>query len=283
MKRETSPYQKHIFHKIFLLAIIFQLMAILIPINQSQAADITWTGAVSTDWATAGNWSLNTVPTSADNVTIPDASTTPNDPSISASAVAANVTIAASGILNGNANTISVYGNWTNSGTFSHGNGTVAFGGNSNTAFTPGSSSYNNLSINKPDVYYLNDLTLSGTATVEGNLTHIAGELVGGQIDLSGNYIIEASADGAPLETSNPTIVNFNDAVADQQLIYNTGGVGTHVRIDKADGTLSVLGDVVLSGWTYVQGAISGLDTYPLLLAMITTELLRREVLYIQM
>ncbi|MDD3190521.1 MAG: hypothetical protein PHI66_02410 [Candidatus Pacebacteria bacterium] len=43
-----------------------------------------------------GNWSLGTVPTSVDNVTIPDASTTDNDPSISASAVAANIKIAVS-------------------------------------------------------------------------------------------------------------------------------------------------------------------------------------------
>ncbi len=32
---------------------------------------ITWTGAVSTDWSTAGNWSPAQVPTSADDVVIP--------------------------------------------------------------------------------------------------------------------------------------------------------------------------------------------------------------------
>ena len=37
----------------------------------------TWTGAVNTDYGTAGNWSSNTVPTATDNVNIPD---TANDP-----------------------------------------------------------------------------------------------------------------------------------------------------------------------------------------------------------
>ena len=43
---------------------------------------INWTGAVSTDWFTNGNWSSNSVPTSADNVIIPAAPT--NQPAIAA-------------------------------------------------------------------------------------------------------------------------------------------------------------------------------------------------------
>jgi len=236
-------------------------MAILIPINQSQAADTTWTGAVSTDWATAGNWSLNAVPTSADNVTIPDAATTSNDPSISASAVAANVTIAASGILNGNANTISVYGNWTNSGTFNHGNGTVLFlGGNTHKTFISGSSQYYNLGLNRGNGYIL---TVSGTATVLGNITHTNGSFGGGQIDLAGNYIIAAGSDGGPYSSSS-TIINFN-GTADQQILFSTGGVGCRICIDKTSGTVSISDNIVICGWTYIQGAVVGLDTYTLI------------------
>jgi len=42
----------------------------------------TWTGAISTDWNTAGNWSPSGVPTSVDCITIPDAA---NEPVISGS------------------------------------------------------------------------------------------------------------------------------------------------------------------------------------------------------
>ena len=38
---------------------------------------ITWTGSLSTDWNTAGNWSSNVVPTDSDNVIVPDVT---NDP-----------------------------------------------------------------------------------------------------------------------------------------------------------------------------------------------------------
>jgi CSLREA domain-containing protein len=52
-----------------------------------------WTGAVSTDWHTAGNWDTNAVPTAANLVVIPSAGVT-NEPTISAAdAAAASVTV----------------------------------------------------------------------------------------------------------------------------------------------------------------------------------------------
>jgi hypothetical protein len=49
-------------------------------------AQTTWTGATSTDWATASNWSTNSVPTATDNVLIPYVAG--NAPTIGASTVA---------------------------------------------------------------------------------------------------------------------------------------------------------------------------------------------------
>ncbi len=43
------------------------------------AADDIWTGCISTNWATSGNWADGTVPTAADDVTIPN---TTNNPTI---------------------------------------------------------------------------------------------------------------------------------------------------------------------------------------------------------
>ena len=111
------------------LSLLLAVAAIFLPARFSSAADIVWTGSLSSDWNVSGNWSTNTVPTSADNITIPDASTTANDPDIANGAVGNNLTVTVGGVLNGNGQTITVYGNWTNSGTFNHENGTVMFRG----------------------------------------------------------------------------------------------------------------------------------------------------------
>lgn len=229
-------------------------------LQETHAADTIWTGAVSTGWAVPGNWSLNAVPTSVDNVTIPDAVTTSNDPSISAGAVAANVTINANGILNGNANSIDVYGNWTNNGIFNHEDGTVVFRGSSAKTFAAGSSQYYNVEIRKGDTW---DMTISGTAILVGNLIHTEGNLKGGQIDVAGNYIIGATSDGGP-SNSAATVINLN-GVGEQQIIYSSGGVGAQVRVDKTSGTLAVADDIVVCGWIYIQGTVTGLDTHKLI------------------
>jgi hypothetical protein len=55
-------------------------------------AQTTWTGATSTDWATASNWSTQTVPTASDDVVIPSGPT--NQPTLSsAGAVAKTVEV----------------------------------------------------------------------------------------------------------------------------------------------------------------------------------------------
>lgn len=90
---------------------------------------LSWTGAVSTDWFNTGNWSSGAIPTSADNVSITSAPA--NQPNISnTGAVCNNVTIesGASLTMNGaTAYTLSIYGDWTNNGTFNRGIGTVDF------------------------------------------------------------------------------------------------------------------------------------------------------------
>ena len=63
-------------------------------------AVITWTGTVSADWNTAGNWSTNTVPTASDNVNIPVVA---NDPIVNQDAgnpaACKNLTIESGAIL----------------------------------------------------------------------------------------------------------------------------------------------------------------------------------------
>jgi hypothetical protein len=55
--------------KLLLFTIV---LALTLSTQQTFAANITWTGATSTAWATASNWNPMTVPVDGDAVTIPD-------------------------------------------------------------------------------------------------------------------------------------------------------------------------------------------------------------------
>jgi len=78
----------------------------------------TWTGTTSTDWNTASNWNLGTVPTSTDSVTIANAA---NQPVLSTSVTVANLTINSSSTLTLNGQNLTVGA--SGAGTFiNHGN-----------------------------------------------------------------------------------------------------------------------------------------------------------------
>jgi hypothetical protein len=59
-------------------------------ITMSVTSTYTWTGATSTDWATATNWTPNGIPSSTDNVIIP---TTTNKPMLPANQTIANLSL----------------------------------------------------------------------------------------------------------------------------------------------------------------------------------------------
>ncbi|MCU0324486.1 MAG: hypothetical protein MUF45_04450, partial [Spirosomaceae bacterium] len=84
--------------------IFYFFMALLISLS-AFAQTKTWTGATSTDWNTASNWSPSGVPSNLNDVVIP-AATRPNNPvlnsnlTIKSLSVAANLTINAGATLN---------------------------------------------------------------------------------------------------------------------------------------------------------------------------------------
>ncbi|UAY51599.1 autotransporter-associated beta strand repeat-containing protein [Ferruginibacter albus] len=104
-----------------------------------------WTGASSSDWNVAGNWSCGSIPTSATDVTIP--SGTINSPNItSANANCKNITInngATLTLANYYKLTVAATGIFTNNGTFTAGNGAVTFAGTGTIAGSNSSTFYN--------------------------------------------------------------------------------------------------------------------------------------------
>ncbi len=151
----------------------------------------TWTGAVSSNWHTAGNWSNNAVPTATDNVVIPNVTT---DPLIStADAVCANMTIQSGGLVQlgnskdisiaGNleiygtlsvygADTVTVSGDYVNGGTLNAGTGTFVFNGvtqSLNSGGTTTTRQFNDIVITNNAAVTLasNNLQVNGNLTID--------------------------------------------------------------------------------------------------------------------
>ncbi|MBL4578145.1 MAG: CUB domain-containing protein, partial [Flavobacteriales bacterium] len=97
-----------------------------------------WGGGTSTDWNNAANW-CGSVPTCSDSIVIQ--SNAPNQPVLTATGNAGDITIGAGASLGLGTFTMNVYGDFTNAGTVNSGTGTVKFtstgcGGGSNYSMT---------------------------------------------------------------------------------------------------------------------------------------------------
>lgn len=140
----------------------------------------TWTGVISTDWFEAGNWSCNEVPTSSTTVTIPNVSSASgNFPEVAAvngfTAYTGDLTInpgATINVLGVNNVNLEVYGDLTNNGAASVGNGKVILKGASAQTVT-GTITFTHLDIDNAAGVTLG----TGTKTVYGTLSLVNGTL----------------------------------------------------------------------------------------------------------
>ena len=106
-------------------------------LGTSSAANFTWLGAAGSTWGNTANWVGGVVPGSGNHVVIPDATTTPSDPELAATATIGYLLIQPRGILNGGTGTtLTIDGgyfegggstSWDNAGTFNPGTSTVVF------------------------------------------------------------------------------------------------------------------------------------------------------------
>lgn len=220
-----------------------------------------WTGNVSTDWATAGNWCDGLIPGPATDVVItsgairmPNISTSVNSGSLTVNS-GATLTLAGTGTLN-------IAGTLTNNGTFTN-SGTVNFNGTSGQQTFTGLSSFYNLTLSNSA-----GLLLPSAITINNNLTLWAGILNANNynITVKGNWINNVSSTAF---TAGTGTVTFNGSTAqsiggtatttfNNLTILNTGNTVSLGINETIGGNLSVTTGTLDLGIFTANRAVAG-------------------------
>ncbi len=203
--------------------------------DESAAVFTAGTGEVIFDGTTPSLTATN----SFNNFTVAGVSVT----LASAIDVNGDLTITA-GTLLAAGNQINVAGNWSNSGTFTHGGNLVVFDGAG--SITAGGSDFNNVEIDGTAYTAGADITLDGT------LTRTAGNLVMGanQLSVAGDVIYTSGT------LTSTVIVTLNGGGA--QDVDFTDTTLTNLTVNKAGGTATAGSDITLAG--YFSNILGGFD-----------------------
>jgi len=247
----------------------------------SQIANSTWNGSVSTVWTNPGNWTPYGVPSDNTDVVIPDAGTTPNDPTTIPTLLLGRLTLQSGAVLNATASsTITISGSsgaWSNNGgTFNANSGTVIF---TNAAATiSGETNFYNVTIN-PDASVLlgssSVMRIGGTITNNGvwdtgDLWYSTVEYNGGsQTVLNPNgstpYYHYLILSGSGTKTMPATALTIHDdftlsgtasaTAAAALLVTGSVTVGAGASLDMASYSHTIAKDMTNSGGTLTASA----------------------------
>jgi len=148
--------------------------------------DLVWTGAISTDWNTIGNWSCPFLPDLTTNVLIPNVT---NQPILSSgvNGMANNIVINNGSSLTVTGNTIQIAGAITNNGTFAASSGTIQMAGSA--AQTIGTSTFAGNTILNLTISNSAGVTLGGPLNVTGVVKAATGDL-----SSAGNLVLISTA-----------------------------------------------------------------------------------------
>jgi hypothetical protein len=199
-----------------------------LTLDESEAGSLVWNGSVSTSWTTAANWTPNATPSDNTTVYIPDAATTPNDPTLNPTVLLGAVNIDAGGILNAGANTSFTInggaGAWINNGTFIPGSSTVIFTGAD--ATIAGNTDFNNITVN------------AGATLIPltGNVMRVSGALVNNGVLKSGSIdnLVEYNGVNQTIAAPNGSLAAYHNLI-----INGTGAV--------FPASLNIVGDLTLN------------------------------------
>jgi hypothetical protein len=169
--------------------------ALSLSTTRQDVTSTAWTGAVSTDWFTAGNWTAG-VPTQTIDATIPG-STVPFPNIAEGEASARNLTVNGGATINQSGGTLYVQANITNNGTFALTGGTVVLG---TTAYSnivgSGTIRFWNLTVGINGAR----LATSAGASVRRVLT------LNGSFSTNGNtFTLESNSDGTAMVVNSGT------------------------------------------------------------------------------
>ncbi len=231
----------------------------------------TWTGASSTNWNTAGNWSAG-VPTASTNIVIPGGLT--NYPLVSSGTVyALNSTINTGGVINISGGTLALGGIITNSGNIDATNGSLQLNGNFSQDIPAGL--FVNNTIRDLTIGNAAGVTLSGSLGLTGVLTVSAGGFSTG-----GYLTLRSSASGtarvAPVTggsiTGNVTVERYTTnrrawrlltlPVAHSNNIYSSWQNGGVYETGKGTFVSGTSPDPLLNGLDYNSTNISSMKTF---------------------
>lgn len=219
----------------------------------------TWTGTVSTDWFTTGNWSCNTVPTASTNVTIPTGLT--NYPEVSGgvgqTATVSSVTIetgASVTVLGVNGVGLEIHGDLTNNGSPSFGAGKVTLKGTSAGQTITGANEFTDLEIDNS-----NGITIaSGMQSISGVLGLKSGTL-------TTNNLLTLASDANGAATINDFTSGMNGSlsgdVAVQRYVVNPNNGFYYIGTPVGSATISQWGSEF--GLAPINGATDGSQVIP--------------------
>jgi len=177
-------------------------------------------------WGLLGNyWTTASSPPNDNTITI----TIRNGHSITLNQAASCMSINIQGTLNGSTQSLSVFGDWTKTGTFTCETGTVTFSG-SDYQYINGSTTFYNLAINNS--YYTDYVGLNANISVNGDLTLNQGRLyaVGYTITINGNWISNSTFPAFMAGTGKVIFTGSNKSI---QGTFNT--LFYNLEINSAD------------------------------------------------
>ncbi|HEX8330355.1 MAG TPA: DUF4394 domain-containing protein [Hymenobacter sp.] len=191
----------------------------------------TWTGAVSTDWGTGGNWSTGTVPTTADNVTIPGG--TPNQPTTTGTNLAGSVTLTTGAILTLAPNSVLLTaGNFTNNGGSIAGTGTYSVSGANTVIGGTNPTTFPSLAVGINAASTTAPVSISRSLLLTSNLNIGAGQ----------PFTLLSTATGTAYVVNNGGTVNGTATVQRYIDPSRNGGVGyRHYSAPVANSTVADL------------------------------------------